>query len=538
MLEFSAYLRRDGLDTYVSESETQQVFDYVHPGACEVPVKDFLQKVEEVEFNRAEGNAEAQKIKDFLSLHLKAKRSNSQTSSQLDELKKGKAIENETEKMRKALGMKTYSLDVDHEEMNDIIETALDNKEADESQRKYARYLHHSNLKLSQIPFYDNRAIELDRLKHRAVDIHQTLHDAGSKDKFEKLSATYHRGSLTTSHSVDFLNTFQPRQMNLSQSMSELSLSARPSPLAPLTTAPLSDANTNTLNAVSTPSRRNLVTDSARGMPFPSSPRMKAPSQMEPLSRTKPSSQPQNYDIHPSDFLPTIYDEHQSMGRMKDAAKVIRVEKVDPHEDAKHGRRMVSDNVNWTNSFQPDPAQSQSQSLRYSGSMGSLDENPYVTTNSKFYSALTYKPSMPVTREGEVSEAEQAHLKKEYRRHQRYDRLKANMDVTANRLEYEAMHKELQSMHRTQSRIQNSIRYKSSIFLQDLRAFRTLPLQRMAKRQNIELSDRMWGGNAEKQVSEGRDFATTYGSSFDSSVLSQSMNINSLEGLRPQGTVH
>jgi hypothetical protein len=74
----------------------------------------------------------------------------------------------------------------------------------------------------------------------------------------------------------------------------------------------------------------------------------------------------------------------------------------------------------------------------------------------------------------------------------------------------------MRALRRESSRIEDSIRYKTSIMLNDLYAFRSQPLQRMAKRQNIDLADRMWGGSAEKQtvqmVADNRDFLTTYSS--------------------------
>ena len=106
----------------------------------------------------------------------------------------------------------------------------------------------------------------------------------------------------------------------------------------------------------------------------------------------------------------------------------------------------------------------------------------------------------------------------------------ANLEVTKTRLEYEALQKEIRAMRRQQSRIEDNIRYKTNVLLQDLQAFRTLPLQRMAKRQNIELAERMWAGSHDKTtvqlVPDERDFRSTYNASFDANVVKETIRSN------------
>eukprot|EP00981_Chlorochromonas_danica_P002272 scaffold440_cov277-Ochromonas_danica.AAC.6 len=667
LYELSNYLKRHQLDSYVSEEEIKTVFQYVYPtttgtststttGSEEVevvvPVKDFLQKVEEIEFNRQEGSQESQKIKDFLELQLQRQRELQQqkeaeaekdtkdfSSSKLK--LKSLLVANEAEEMRKALGMKTYNVSLGHEEMNAIIEDAFNNELTDESHRKYARFLHHSNLKIANIPFYDSRAIELDRLKHRAIEIHEKLEDPILGKTFEEKTKTYLRGSLSTCHSQDFLKTFKPIHryddlrssgggssgsgigggggggLAVSQSMPVLTLSARPSPLAAIPSSTSSSstnqqhdhdltgpppppaAATATTPVVLSPiistkdpqrrpgggggitTGRNLVTDSHRGRDIDSATITSSSSSLiSPPRQLYHGDNTTSNTTSSQDFFPTIYNDHESMGRMKDPAKVLRIEKVDPLIDAKQGRRTISYNINHHNQIYQDnygQRKSVNPLIKYLNSTlqhGRLKENGdgdgtggsddvddhYLTMTNKFYAPLEYNSSSSnhhssggITRNA-ISDAELAFRTKEYRRQQRYQRKQANMEVTKNRLEYENMIKELQSLHRTQARIEDNIRYKTSIFLQDLRAFRTQPLQRMAKRQNIELADRMWRGSQAMMLDSSKegdgggggggggggkqDFLTTYNSSFDSSILRQSPNINSLEGLRPNTSNH
>lgn len=55
--EFSTYLKRHKLDTYINPDAIPLIFDYIHPEhGGKVGVGDFLKRVEEVEFNRSEHN--------------------------------------------------------------------------------------------------------------------------------------------------------------------------------------------------------------------------------------------------------------------------------------------------------------------------------------------------------------------------------------------------------------------------------------------------------------------------------------------------
>jgi hypothetical protein len=121
-----------------------------------------------------------------------------------------------------------------------------------------------------------------------------------------------------------------------------------------------------------------------------------------------------------------------------------------------------------------------------------------------------------------VSESELNFRKKQFRRNERYARMKANVDVTTNRLEFDTVEKEVRGLRRDHSRIEDRIRYQTAMFLNDLKCYKSKPLVRMAKKQNINLSDRMWNGTMDRVGAEDREFKSVYTSSFDSSVLALS----------------
>ncbi len=655
MYEFGEYIKRNELETYLTSEQQRLVFDFIetkHNGA--VPVKDFLKAVEEHEFRDHEMNKEAQKIRDFLAFHVDQRRAeetntaapNSNNPShatlppideELREAMKKKGIENEAERIRRALGMKTFDLDIDHKEFNEVLDEVYFKKlPTNEMHRKYARFLHHSNLKLSQVPYYDIRSRELDRLKHRAAMIDRILEGADMKGRYVTLSESRanllnHRVNnafLHTSHSsedlknaVDVSNydfdkyddpdTFthtvaspgpspgsspsrsltqtkvlsRPRtspddslvgpdprasspaervleerekvhsRLGLSRSLPNLNLSARPSPLAALDLTnvhPIADAkrqqNFRDLSGAQavadSPSRKkaaakqaeegSILTSSQKHGVFisdvagekdqdrdltsvksavtasslQSSANLSKASGATSVPSSKKSKlisellQPQEGALKESDFY--MSDVSTSMGRLKDPSKIVRIEKIDPNVYASKGKRIISQGPSdWSR-------------VGLGGDVSEPDDQ-FLTTSSRFFPPLLYEPSQPVSR-NLVSEADLAFKKKEFVRNQRYQRTQANLEITRQRIEAEQLEKQMRSLRREASRIEDSIRYKTSVMLNDLYNFKQQPLQRMAKRQNIHLADRMWGGSQEKQtvvlVPENRDFHTTYSSSF------------------------
>lgn len=610
----------------MNEIERRKIFDHIdekHDG--NVPVKDFLKKVEEYEFLGHSQNQDMQRIRDFLALQLhdtrdKEDRKTGDTEKrkkrdeELEKLKQTKGVENEVERMKKALGMKTYDLDFHPEELDEVLESTFNKLPTTESQRKYARFLHHSNLKLAQIPFYDMRSTEIDRLKHKAVEIDKKLASDEIMGRFKELSKTRWNGSAATINYLDSTrqlgmtqqqadddslnNSFENsdyesennnnadidrKVMQLSKSMPNLSV--RPSPLyaesnnnnnnhsnnnnirlepmspqqqppqltsvksAPkILEAPKQTKSPVRVGAKNLTNDKGLEYDEMSSVPsitvthsedasallsnMPPSlhgaksvaslvASLSASQKAKPVSKLRTGLLDQEEKkLQASDFFTQIIDESSSMGRLKNPAAVFRIEKVDPNVYEPSCRRVINQGpTDWT---RVGIGGDHSHNERSHSHDTFVENDRYLTTTDKFYPPLIYEPSQPVQRDI-ISDAELVAHKKAYIRSQRYARKMANMEVTRTRLEYEAIQKEIRSLNRQQSRIEDNIRYKTNVFIDDLQQFRTQPLQRMAKRQNIELSDRMWNGSADKQtvqlVKDERDFRSTYNSSFDANVV-------------------
>jgi hypothetical protein len=729
MEEFAKYLSRNDLDKYLEGHEQRLVFDYVdanHSGS--VPVRDFLKKVEEREFYGHEHNKDHTKLKDFLEFHIRQKRAEEQqkrqaqleedgdvppplqssqinpSSSPLGTLKKSKGLENEVDRMKKALGMRTFGLDVDLEELDHVVSEVFHKLPTNESHRKYARFMHHSQLNLAAIPFYDYRSREIDRLKSRSALIDQELSREELKEEYDTLKSKMLRGSLALSQSLPSLPGFKTHDTDLSLTTSGSGVQiVRPSPLANTHARPVSagqlhhkqfdddEAGPNHMQPPPSPSshgtyqvakvqpsrlesltmsssdqillpqssvspgkgnskfnKRDLTKEQttkekskvlvnnidhhiSKGKEFDdlsafpslvggsgagggSSESVATGSYLDLLieqpppsydgeeefqailssgaspsklvkhatasSQKKSLSKLMNRSLatqdHVSDFYTSVVHPSQSMGRSKDPSKIMRIERTDftaslSQSSGSHagGKRTFADklaskdasrvgmgvNVRYydassdmnSNDNYSDDQQSASQSnavlsqsmgpsspLREGSIISSYTSHPshgwgaedmYRSVSSTQYPPLIYEPSQPVRREA-LSMAMQEAAKREYRRQERYARKQANLEVTKNRLAFTSLNAQLREMHGTQSRIEDAIRYKSSIFLGDLQAFRQQPLQRMAKRQNMDLSEKMWSGNVEKQtvglVRDNRDFSSTYKADFDSDKLRHS----------------
>lgn len=621
----------------MTEADQKLIFDYVdEKNKGTVPVKDFLKKVEEREFHDQEYNKDALKIRDFIAFHIAQKRSDSPEvlTPELEAIKRKKGIENEAERMRKALGING---DVDPQELNEFIEDVnMNHLPKDHVQRRYARFLQHSNIRLKFVPFYDARSTELNRLKERSARIDVQLASAEMKGKFEDLSMTRWQPSQTT-HSLteeDVMQYTMPKQyslddihnnpdnpgtglnFNLTKSMPNLQAAKiiRPSPLANIEiptssqqqqqgnnnnsndynngpssfSSPILDNDNNNVDrrpvtssnrvqlealrrpataaVPTTPKYRNLTGTNNNNSTNADKPNNKIYTKPKPTfsnantnngddlssssslaggqsQATSPSnktrgsklidglldssSQEQGGLLHASDFYCHVIDQSQSMGRLKDSSKVMRIEKIDPNVySTTTGKRMIDQGpTDWTRvgvgriTSQQHEQEEGNNSSHDMGGYGYIQEqnDQFMTTTNHYYPPLLYEPSQPVARHL-VSEADLHYQQRAYIRSQRKARTEANLEVTKTRIEYEALQKEIRSLNRQSSRIDNAIRYKTNFLLNDLQHFRIQPLQRMAKRQNIHLSEKIFGGSIEKQtvgiVDDNRDFTTTYATSF------------------------
>jgi hypothetical protein len=642
LYELGEYLKRNHIDHHVSHEERKKIFDSVDPNhKGSVPVRELLRTTEQQEFKDDTHAENMLKVRNFLRNHLDVLRQRRQDrvprDPDLEERKKTKAVEREKDKIKTAIGQKTFDIDVDHDELHDALEALASTKHETAEDKKFARFLRHANLNLAVIPFYDMRHEELDHLKGRAARIDRQFYDPEAIHKLTDLTKTRWMSSLATTNDTDPETMALKREVidesrqrlertlakTLSQSHS--SLNVRPSPLSlasgsspakldPLPTAARAAAasssmshrdgdnggggggvggmklsasmgalpsmrnnnnnNNNNNNKESTTAAGagaggmksarstaslalsntggggggggvgvggNITGASLSGRPRNlllnsegvSADDVSATNSTDYIGSTTASDMQRQLQAHynnktakrkeevffepertnESDFYTQIFDESSSNLKLKDPSKGMRIEKIDPNVYLPTGKRAVNHGpTDWSRVGVGGGRAS--SDVGY----GRSDDDPFLTTNAHYYPPLHYSASQPVSRDL-VSESEVNFRKREFQRNERYARMKANMDVTKTRLEYEVVIKEVQALRRNHGRLEDRIRYQTAMFLNDLKCYKSQPLVRMSKKQNIHLADRMWNGNQEHHIPENRDFLSTYNASYDSENL-------------------
>ena len=149
------------------------------------------------------------------------------------------------------------------------------------------------------------------------------------------------------------------------------------------------------------------------------------------------------------------------------------------------------------------------------------------SATSDYFPALIYEPSKPIARDL-VSDSEKDLVKRQATRQARYERGVKNLEGTFKRLADFEFDKEVKQLYNVKSRNEDAIRYEANIFANDVRRFRSQPLQSMQKKALHVSSDSMWGGtegavNSPVKQKDTRDFVSTHSSSFfDNTSLRQS----------------
>ena len=149
------------------------------------------------------------------------------------------------------------------------------------------------------------------------------------------------------------------------------------------------------------------------------------------------------------------------------------------------------------------------------------------STTSDYFPPLIYEPSKPIAREL-ISDSEKDLVKRQATRQARYERGVKNLEGTFKRLADMEFDKHVKELHNVKSRNEDAIRYEANIFANDVRRFRSQPLQSMQKKALLRSSDSMWGGtegavNSPIKQKDNRDFVSTHSSSyFDNTSLRQS----------------
>ena len=165
--EFSEHLRRRKLDKDLPQEEQELIFEQLNASARGSIDAGLLSRtVDELSGITQHDAGDAEEMRQFLEESIEAARKEKEEATGGD-----KVVAGGTDLMKKAIGQKSFGLDVGHEEMNDVVDDLFHKKHTQKSHGKFARYLRLTNMNLKVIPFYDIRTEQLDAMKKHAVNV-------------------------------------------------------------------------------------------------------------------------------------------------------------------------------------------------------------------------------------------------------------------------------------------------------------------------------------------------------------------------------
>lgn len=142
-------------------------------------------------------------------------------------------------------------------------------------------------------------------------------------------------------------------------------------------------------------------------------------------------------------------------------------------------------------------------------------EDRFLTTSKSYFAELKYEPSKPVRRDV-MSDAEIAIKKKKDRLKARHERTAANLKVIEQHIELDNISRELAHANVNLAKAQDVLKYETTVFLNDLKAFSTREVETRHRKTNDAMFNRMWGGQVHELLSgtSERDFSTTYSNTY------------------------
>ena len=167
--EFSEHLRRRKLDQQLPPEDQELIFEQLNASARGSIDAGLLSRtVDELSGITQHEAGDAHEMREFLEESIEAARKEKEAAKAHDG-KQEKVIAGSADLMKKAIGQKSFGLDVGHEEMNDVVDDLFHKKHTQKSHGKFARYLRLTNMNLKTIPFYDIRTEQLDHMKRHTT---------------------------------------------------------------------------------------------------------------------------------------------------------------------------------------------------------------------------------------------------------------------------------------------------------------------------------------------------------------------------------
>ena len=453
--EFAEHLRRRNMDQLMPVEEQELVFEQLKASARGSISAGNLSKTVDESVAPADKSSDAYMMREFLAQQLKEHRKETEENG----ADSNHAVVGTADQMKKATGMKTFDLDVGAEEMDHVVEEMFKKKHTLQSHNKFSRYLRMTNVKLHAIPFYDMRQDDLDLLKKRAKALGEQAADPNISGKLKTL-----KDKRRSEIENDLKVGLESRHLLQQADAAKYSLTKeQPGLFSPVKPG-------SRIHSASTPN----------------------------LHQHQPTSPHGHGHGHG--------DSGQGQGQPHS---------LDESFDSQGFGTGTGTGGDWGSSGGVDAGDSIAESAA-TAIFGESDASMYNSTYSEYYPPLKYEVNKPITRDI-ISDADLRVKLRNQRRAVRHQRTVNNLNVTQERLEREKLDKQSRAIRREQTMTEDMIRYKTEVFLHDLKCYKKQPLQTMARKPNLTKSDQMWGGQMSfdsRGGEESRDFQSTFKGSF------------------------
>jgi Ca2+-binding EF-hand superfamily protein len=139
------------------------------------------------------------------------------------------------------------------------------------------------------------------------------------------------------------------------------------------------------------------------------------------------------------------------------------------------------------------------------------DRDRFHTVNAEYFPRLVYEPSKPVQRD-RVGDSSLAYWEKEMKHEKRAQRIRANKQVTQDRLEYERFVDGMRQEEREKRKAQDLLNYEQTVLVRDMHRYNKRAVEVMQRKARPEAFTSMWAGHwvGHHKKPDDRDFGTTY----------------------------
>ena len=102
------------------------------------------------------------------------------------------ALEDTGHTLQKAIGQKTFDMNVDTNDLNEVIKNVYHKHHTVEAHNKFARFLRFTNVNIERVPFYPTRTEQLERLKHTAESLEKQCKDPEFMSRFQEVQSRHY----------------------------------------------------------------------------------------------------------------------------------------------------------------------------------------------------------------------------------------------------------------------------------------------------------------------------------------------------------